>query len=314
MWRFSPVACHDVTGGRGVVMRVGVFDSGVGGLSVWREIVRQHAHFDTLFVADQAHIPYGSRSPDEILGFSRGITRYLLAHGCEAIVVACNTASAAALGPLRGEFPDIAFVGMEPAIKPAAVASRRKVVGVLGTPATLAGQLFQTTLERHAADVDVVKQPCPGLVDRIETGDLESQDLDTMLRGFLRAPLDAGADVLVLACTHYPLVRPAIERLVGPDVLVIDPAPAVARQLGRRLDERPKGAMSAARAGSPGTPKTERRHDFRTTGSAPAFELVAHRILGHPVVAEMLCWEGDALHDGQRDVAAVAVGNVKRSR
>ena len=298
------------------MMRVGVFDSGVGGLSVWREIVRQHAHFDTLFVADQAHIPYGSRSPDEILGFSRGITRYLLAHGCEAIVVACNTASAAALRPLRGEFPDITFVGMEPAIKPAAVASRRKVVGVLGTPATLAGQLFQTTIERHAADVRVVKQPCPGLVDRIEAGDLESQDLDTMLRGFLRAPLDAGADVLVLACTHYPLVRPAIERLVGPDVLVIDPAPAVARQLGRRLDERPKGAqsLSATREGSSGTPETERRHDFRTTGSAAAFESVAHRILGHPVVADTLCWDGDALHDGQRHVAAVAARNVKRSR
>jgi len=267
------------------VARVGVFDSGIGGLSVWREIVHQHAGLDTLFVADQAHIPYGSRRPAEILNFSRGITRYLLGQGCEAIVVACNTASAAALSPLRAEFPGTVFVGMEPAVKPAAQVSHRKVVGVLGTPATLAGQLFQTTLERHAADVRVVKQPCPGLVDRIETGDLASPELDAMLRGFLRGPLEAGADVLVLACTHYPLVRASIERLVGPEVQVIDPAPAVARQLGRRLEGRGAPAAGA------------RQRDFRTTGEVMAFESVARRILGHPVLARMLRWEGGALRD-----------------
>ncbi len=274
-----------------VVTRVGVFDSGIGGLSVWREIVRQHAGLATLFVADQAHIPYGSRHPAEVLNFSRGITRYLLGQGCQAIVVACNTASAAALAPLRHEFPGTVFVGMEPAVKPAAQVSSRKVVGVLGTPATLAGQLFQTTLEKHAADVQVVKQPCPGLVDRIEMGDLESPELEAMLRGFLRGPLEAGADVLVLACTHYPLVRPTIERLVGPQVQVIDPAPAVARQLGRRLER-----LGAPVAGG-------RQHDFRTTGAVPAFESVAQRILGHAVLARMLRWEGDALCDGQSATA-----------
>lgn len=277
-----------------MAVRVGVFDSGVGGLSVWREIVRQRAGLDTLFVADQAHIPYGSRTPVEIRAFSRGITRYLLEQGCQAVVVACNTASAAALSSLRFEFPGTVFVGMEPAIKPAAQVSRRKVVGVLGTPATLAGQLFQTTLERHAADVHVVKQPCPGLVDRIETGDLESQELEAMLRRFLKAPLQAGADVLVLACTHYPLVRPAIERLVGPGVQVIDPAPAVARQLGRRLE-----AGGHPAAGS-------RRWEFRTTGEVLRFENVVHRILGHPVRARKLRWEGDMLHDGQPATSTVS--------
>jgi glutamate racemase len=238
-------------------------------------------------VADQAHIPYGSRDAAEILAFSRGISRYLLAQACDAIVVACNTASAAALSPLRAEFPGIVFVGMEPAIKPAAQVSRRKVVGVLATPATLAGVLFQTTLERHAADVQVLQQPCPGLVDWIDTGGLEGPELDAMLRGFLREPLAAGADVLVLACTHYPLVRGAIERLVGPDVLVLDPAPAVARQLGRRLDGAGRPAAGL------------RQHDFRTTGDVAAFDAVAQRILGHPVRSATLRWDGDTLRDGR---------------
>ena len=272
-------------GGGPVGDRVGIFDSGVGGLSVWREIVRQHPGVDTLYVADQAHIPYGARSAAEILGFSRGITRYLLARGCTAIVVACNSASAAALQHLRHEFSPGTFVGMEPAVKPAALASQHKVVGVLGTPTTLAGELFQRTIARHAAELRLLCEPCPGLVESIEAGTLEGPELERSLRTFLRAPLEAGADVLVLACTHYPLVRSVIEKVAGPEVQVIDPAPAVARQLGRWLERREPGTTTAP------------QHEFRTTGDVDAFARVTRTILGQVVHVAALRWEQEALHE-----------------
>lgn len=267
--------------------RVGIFDSGIGGLSVWREIRRQHPHLETQYVADQIHIPYGARSKTQVLDFSRGITRFLIERGCQAIVVACNTASAVALQRLRQEFPEHAFVGMEPAVKPAAELSRRGVVGVLGTQATLEGDLFQGTLERHASDVVVVRQACPGLVECIEAGETAGPELEKLLRGFLRAPLQAGADVLVLACTHYPLVRETIERLAGPGVQVLDPAPAIARQLGRCLGSMP------ARASAKG------EELFGTTGEARRFETLARAILGRSVHAAALSWNeagGSRLH------------------
>ena len=273
-------------GGGLVGNRVGVFDSGVGGLSVWREIVRQLPGVDTLYLADQAHIPYGARSAAEILGFARGISRYLLARGCTAIVVACNSASAAALQRLRDEFSGCDFVGMEPAVKPAALASRRKVVGVLGTPTTLGGELFQRTIARHAAELRLVCEPCPGLVESIEAGTLDGPALEMALRAFLRAPLAVGADVLVLACTHYPLVRSVIEKIAGPEVQVIDPAPAVASQLRRTLEKRQRPGVSGA------------RHEFRTTGDVEAFERVASAIMGSAVRAASLCWQGESLHEG----------------
>lgn len=269
--------------------RVGIFDSGVGGLSVWREISRQHPHLDTIYLADQAHIPYGAHSPDQVRRFATGLTRYLVGRGCEAVVVACNTASAAALFTLRSEFPDVLFVGMEPAVKPAAAISQRKVVGVLGTPATLAGELFLGTIERHAADVEVVRQPCPGLVDRIEAGELEGPETEAMLRGFLHTPLAAGADVLVLACTHYPLLQRTIEALAGPGVHVIDPAPAVARQLGRCIEG------SAPVAAGEGVRSADGRHEFRTTGDVLRFERVAGTILGRRVTANSAHWENGVL-------------------
>ncbi len=272
----------------GVAERVGIFDSGVGGLSVWRQIARQLPGVETLYVADQAHIPYGARRDAEVLAFARGITNYLAAQRCRAVVVACNTASAVALQNLRRDFPDVLFVGMEPAVKPAALVSRSRVVGVLATSATLAGELFRTTLAQHATDVQIVRQACPGLVERIESGELNGAALETMLRGFLRAPLAAGADVLVLACTHYPLVQEVIAKLAGPAVQVIDPAPAIARQLGRCLGLRP-GAVPAAAA----------RH-FRTTGEVRAFEQVAGWILGSPVRASTLHWRDGELRETQR--------------
>lgn len=262
--------------------RVGIFDSGVGGLSVWQQIVRHGPGVQALYVADQAHIPYGSHQEEEVLSFSRGITRYLADQGCTVVVVACNTASAVALQTLRQEFPSLKFVGMEPAIKPAAQVSRRRVVGVLGTPATLAGELFRSTRELHARDVQVVPQPCPGLVERIEAGELEGEDLEADVRAFLRAPLAAGADVLVLACSHYPLVHAVIARLAGPEVEVIDPSPAIAAQLRRCL-------------GPDGTGVSGATCSFRTTGALVEFEAVAAAILGSPVRATALGWHNGEL-------------------
>ena len=270
--------------------RVGVFDSGVGGLSVWREISRQHPGLDTIYLADQAHIPYGEHSPAQVRRFATGMTRYLVTRGCDAIVVACNTASAAALATLRSEFPQVVFVGMEPAVKPAAAISQRKIVGVLGTPATLAGELFLGTIERHAADVEVVRQPCPGLVDRIEAGEIDGPETEAMLRDFLRLPLAAGADVLVLACTHYPLMQKSIEALAGPGVHVIDPAPAVARQLGRCIEGLGSASAPGAEVRTPSG-----RHEFRTTGDVQRFERVAETILGRQVIAAGVRWERDVL-------------------
>jgi len=214
---------------------IGIFDSGVGGLSVLREIRAQLPHADLLYFGDNAHIPYGPRPLAEVRAFSEASTRFLLGRGARVIVVACNTASAAALNYLRQTFPNVPFVGMEPAVKPAAEQTQTKVVGVLATPATFQGELFNSVVERFAQGVTVLSQVCPGLVQQIEVGELDSPKTETMLRGWVEPMLAQGIDALVLGCTHYPFVIPLLERICGPGVRVIDPAPAVARQVGRVL-------------------------------------------------------------------------------
>jgi glutamate racemase len=265
------------------VARIGIFDSGLGGLSVWREIARQLPAHDTLYVADQVNIPYGSRPAAEIRGLAHGIARFLIERGCDPIVVACNTASAAALASLRAEFPATSFVGMEPAVKPAVATTQRRVVGVLATPATFQGDLFTQTVERFAADVEVIRQVCPGLVERIESGDVDGPEVRRLLEHFLAPSLAAGADTIVLACTHYPFVRRSIEELVGSEITVIDSAPAVARQVGRLLAD--------SQPGPPG------QRDFWTTGEPSRFELVATLLLQRPTPARRVVWDGADLRD-----------------
>ena len=216
---------------------IGIFDSGVGGLSVWREIARQLPHEDTLYFADQIHIPYGPRSMDQIRSFSEAVTRFLLERDCKLIVVACNAASAAALKYLRATFPPVPIVGMEPAVKPAAESTQTGVVGVMATPATFQGELFASVVERFAHGVRLINQICPGLVEQVEAGQLDTPETLTMLDRFLTPIRDAKADTIVLACTHYPFVIDSIRRL-APGIDVIDPAPAIARQTGRVLAER----------------------------------------------------------------------------
>ncbi len=217
---------------------IGVFDSGVGGLSVLREIHRQHPSVPVVYFADQAHVPYGPRPLEEVRQFSAGITRFLVSQECRLIVVACNAASAAALHFLRTEFPDIPMVGMEPAVKPAAETTQTGVVGVLATPATFQGALYASVIERFASGVKILQDTCPGLVGQIEAGKLDDPKTEEILRKALDPMLAQGIDKVVLGCTHYPFVIPQIQRITGAEVRVIDPAPAIARQTGKLLLER----------------------------------------------------------------------------
>ncbi len=216
---------------------IAVFDSGVGGLSVLRAIRKQHPTEDVLYLADQDHVPYGHRSLDQVREFSKAITHYFLSQGAKQVVVACNTASAAALHYLREIFPDVPFVGMEPAVKPAAEHTQTGVVGVLATPATFQGELYSSVVERFANHVTVLQNTCVGLVEQIEEGKLEEPKTRQILENALSPMLARGIDTVVLGCTHYPFLIPIIQEIVGPDVRVIDPAPAIARQVGRLLDK-----------------------------------------------------------------------------
>ena len=248
---------------------IGIFDSGVGGLSVWREIARQLPYEDTLYFADQIHIPYGPRSMAEIRSFSESITRFLIGRRCKLIVVACNTASAAALKYLRATFPDMPFVGMEPAVKPAAETTRTGVVGVMATPATFQGELFASVVERFANGVKLINQVCPGLVEQVEAGRLDTPDTLAMLDRFLALIRDAHADTIVLACTHYSFVIEAIRQL-APGVNVIDPAPAIARQVGRVLNERGLNVQSEKPA----------QHIFITSGDPDRYRATLQLLVG----------------------------------
>jgi glutamate racemase len=262
---------------------VGVFDSGVGGLSVWREIARQLPHEDIVYFADQVHVPYGPRSQEEIRRFCDAIARFLIERECKALVAACNTASAAALKHLRQTFPHLPVIGMEPAVKPAAAVTRSGVVGILATPATFQGRLFQATAGCHAAQIRLVNQVCNGLAELVETGELDGPGMEAALRGFLDPILAAGADTVVLACTHYPFVIGPIRRIAGEAVTVIDPAPAIARHLGNVLDDR----GLAAHRGRTGSWR------FFTSGRAPAFRTALSRLVR--VEAEVIeaRWHGD---------------------
>jgi glutamate racemase len=214
---------------------IGVFDSGVGGLSVLQAIQQELPDETIIYFADQAHVPYGNKPIEEIRHFSVEITRYLLSLGAKLIVVACNTASAAALYHLRDVFPEIPFVGMEPAVKPAANATINGVVGVLATPTTFQGKLYASLIERFANNIIVLQDTCPGLVSQIEAGNLNGQETRSILENALMPILDEGADHIVLGCTHYPFVIPVIQEIVANQATVIDPSPAVARQTRRLL-------------------------------------------------------------------------------
>ncbi|SDX45369.1 glutamate racemase [Pseudomonas salomonii] len=217
---------------------IGVFDSGVGGLSVLDEIQQLLPHESLLYVADGGHIPYGEKSPAFILERSRLVAGFFREKGAKAFVIACNTATVAAVADLRQDYPDWPLVGMEPAVKPAAAATRSGVVGVLATTGTLQSARFAALLDRFATDVRVITQPCPGLVELIETGDLNSAALRQLLQGYVTPLLNAGCDTIILGCTHYPFLKPLLAQMLPPSIVLIDTGAAVARQLKRLLGER----------------------------------------------------------------------------
>lgn len=227
---------------------VGIFDSGVGGLSVLREI-RQHLPNESLlYVADSAYVPYGEKSPEVIAARCHLIAEHLLARQAKALVVACNTATVAAVASLRARYPDLPIVGMEPAVKPAAAATRSGVVGVLATSGTLKSAKFAALLDRFAHDVEVVTQPCPGLVECIEAGKLDDPATRVLLEGYVAPLLERGCDTIILGCTHYPFLRPLLEQLVPASVTLVDTGAAVARQLARLLTSHGLLASGPSRA------------------------------------------------------------------
>lgn len=217
---------------------IGIFDSGSGGLSVYREIVKLLPKERYVYFADNAHCPYGEKTASYIRDRGRAITEILLGMGADIIVVACNTATAAAIAALREEYPDVPFIGMEPAVKPAALGTESGVIGVLATAGTLKGSKYLKTKGRFEDDVRIVEHVGEGFVELVENGILDGPEAVATVRRSLQPLLDAGADRIVLGCTHYPFLRPVIETVAGPSVEIIDPAPAVARQTFRVLQER----------------------------------------------------------------------------
>jgi glutamate racemase len=224
---------------------IGMLDSGVGGLSILRQLQRQLPGEDVVYVADQGHVPYGPRSKAQIRSFVRGIVRFLLLQRVKVAVVACNAASAAALHHLRDVFTEIPFVGMEPAVKPAAEQTRAGTIGVLTTAATFQGELFASVVDQFAREVRVVTQVCPEFVDLVESGEIDTPAARGAVQARLAPLLAAGIDQLVLGCTHFPFLTPLLREVAGPDVTIVDPSEAVARQTGRMIGAR--GAGSAGR-------------------------------------------------------------------
>ena len=256
---------------------IGLFDSGVGGLSVLREVRRELPHERLFYVADSGHAPYGDRPPEFIQERSIAVTRSLIGLGAKAVVVACNTATGAAVDVLRRTF-SLPIVAIEPAVKPAAAATRSGVVGVMATSVTLASTNLLRLVGQYPSPGGTVMQACPGLVEQVERGELDTPATRALVEQYVRPLVTAGADTIVLGCTHYAFLEPAIRAAAGPDVAVIDPAPAVARELRRRLSI--AGLLA---------PESERREErYWTTGDVAQATRVISQLLGQPVTVDKL--------------------------
>lgn len=259
---------------------IGVFDSGIGGLSVLRAIRSLLPSQPVIYFGDQIHVPYGIRQVEEVRQFSHEITRFLLSLGAKLIVVACNTASVASLKTLREAYPQIPFVGMEPAVKPAAEQTRSGTVGVLATTATFQTAMYASVVERFAHDVTILESDCPGLVACIERGDLEGSETQNILEKALAPMLEKNVDTIVMGCTHYPFVIPLIQKIAGPEVKVIDPAPAIARQVKRMLENH----LLLNRDDTPAPVR------FITSGSPAKFSELLQILLKENHAAEQAVW------------------------
>lgn len=249
---------------------IGVFDSGVGGLSILRALAGRIPEAPLVYVGDVAHAPYGTRRAEEILARSSAVTAWLVAQGATLVVVACNTATVTAIEALRLRWPDRAFVGVEPGVKPAAARSAARRIAVMATPATVASARLRRLVAHHAADTCVHLEPCAGLATAIEAGVLDGPVLDELLAPHCDAILRAGVDTVVLGCTHYAFVDAAIRRRLGPSVTVLDTAAAIAERTAALWDRmRPAVAPIPRRrvlaTGAAGTMQ-------RLLGRCPGFE------------------------------------------
>ncbi len=215
---------------------VGVYDSGVGGITVWREIVKLLPNENIIYFADNINCPYGEKKEDEIIEFSQKVVDFLLKKKCKLIVVACNTATAAAISYLRNKY-DIKFVGMEPAVKPAAINSITGKIGVLATEGTIRGNLFNETSQKYAQNKDVFIQIGYGLVDIVENDKINTPESKQLLRKYIEPMIENGVDQIVLGCTHYPFLINEIKKITGSKSQIIDPSEAVAKQTKKLLEE-----------------------------------------------------------------------------
>jgi len=264
---------------------IGVFDSGLGGISVLRELVRRLPHEDFIYVADSGHCPYGGKSQQQIIARAVAITDFLLGRGVKLVVVACNTATVAAVEYLRANYSG-GFVGMEPAVKPAVALTRSGVVGVLATVATLSGEKLHKLIDRHAGSVRIITQPCPGLPERVEAGELESAETRALIERYTAPLLAGGADVLVLGSTHYPFLRPLIQQVVGAEVKLLDTGEAVARRVEQVLagGSAADGANEDLRGDAAGQGAVE----WFTSGTPQHLQTVGSRLWGLPIAAASL--------------------------
>ena len=225
---------------------VGFFDSGLGGLCILDVFKELYPHESTIYIADSRNCPYGNKPADEIARLAERHTRRLLKRGCKMIVVACNTATAAAIDTLRAEWPDVPFIGIEPAVKPAALRSKTGVVGVLATAGTFGGRLYNETKAKFAKDVTVIATVADEFVELVERKEVSGANAERVVRAKVEPLLAAGCDKLVLGCTHFPHLKPLIEKVCGGRAEVIDPSGAVARQARRVLSAR--GLLASASA------------------------------------------------------------------
>lgn len=212
------------------IQPIGIFDSGLGGLSIWQECRKLMPWQDCIYVADSAHCPYGNKTPEEITAFSDRITAFLVKQGVSVIVVACNTATTAAISLLRKRY-SLPFVGVEPAVKPAAAASETGVIGVLATRRTIRSEFYNHTKEKFAHGVTVHAVAGDGLVEAVEAGETHADETGKLLKQYIDPLLEAGADQLVLGCTHYPFLIEKINEITRGRITVINPAPAVASRV-----------------------------------------------------------------------------------
>ncbi|MEY3814185.1 MAG: hypothetical protein RJA18_650 [Pseudomonadota bacterium] len=250
------------------VVTIGVFDSGVGGLSILDEALQQLPHHNYIYFADSANAPYGDKPPQWIAERSLQICRYLMEQDCSAIVVACNTATAEAIATIRSTL-DIPIIGVEPGIKPAAMQSQNGIVGVLATEATLNSDKFNALLATLPEHCQFIKQAGAGLVPLIEAGLIETPEMQALLRSHLKPILDQGADTLVLGCTHYPFLKKMIRAVVGDSMTLIDTSDAVVRQLLRQIHQ--QGLIVSSKH----SPKLS----LLSTANADTLEAMAERLL-----------------------------------